>query len=164
METMNRKEFLKNLGLSSATLMALYCMGNLTACSSKSDPQPAPPTGTTPTPPTSTTPTPPPASTKVDFTLDLNQNDYKNLKDNGEFIIKDGIIVARAKDGTFVALSAACTHEGTNVTLKDNLLNCSNHGSNFNLDGSVKNGPAATALKKYNIAFNATALTVRVFE
>jgi cytochrome b6-f complex iron-sulfur subunit len=51
---MNRAEFLRSLELSSATLMAMYCMGGLTACSNEG-PQPDTSSGT------------------VDFTLDLNE-------------------------------------------------------------------------------------------
>ncbi|WP_345249689.1 hypothetical protein [Nibrella saemangeumensis] len=36
--TMNRGDFLRSLGLSSAALMSLYCMGGLTACSSNEVP------------------------------------------------------------------------------------------------------------------------------
>jgi hypothetical protein len=71
--TMNRAAFLRSLGLSSAALMSIYCLGSVTtACTSKKeDPQP--------------TPNPNPGSQKVDFTLDLtaaannalNTNEYQ---------------------------------------------------------------------------------------
>ncbi len=73
---MNRGEFLRSLGLSSATLMAYYCMGTtLTACSSGStnDPTPAPgaSTGLTGNADTS--------KGAINFTLDLNSTDYSML-------------------------------------------------------------------------------------
>ncbi|MBC8109698.1 MAG: Rieske (2Fe-2S) protein [Verrucomicrobia bacterium] len=150
---MNRKEFLRNLGLSSASLMAVYCLGSVTSCSPESEnPTPTTPGGG--------------GSNKLDFTLDLNQTANAALKANGSFVIKDSIIIARANDGSFVALSKACTHQGTTVDFQpsNNRFNCSNHGSNFNLDGSVANGPAGTALKKYNTTFDANTQILRVFE
>lgn len=138
-EQVTRGQFLKELGLSGAALMAFYCLGGISACKSSSDPSPST-TGTT----TGTT------STGIDFTLDLTTTDYKGLKTSGGFVYKDDIIIANA-NGTFVALSKACTHEGTTVTYRNasNDIYCSNHGSQFNVDGTVKTGPAAAKLKVY---------------
>ncbi|MCY7353021.1 MAG: Rieske (2Fe-2S) protein [Cytophagaceae bacterium] len=147
---MNRTEFLKSLGLSSGALMAVYCMGTLTSCSSSKD-DPAPGTGTG----TGT-------GAKVNFTLDL-ANANKALATPGAFVIKDDIIIANAKSG-YVALSKACTHQGTTVEYQANndRFYCPNHGSNFSTTGSVINGPAASPLKSYKIELMGTNL--RVFE
>jgi cytochrome b6-f complex iron-sulfur subunit len=150
----SRAAFLRSLGLSSAALMSIYCLGTVTtSCSSKKE-DPAP------------NPGPGPGGQKVDFTLDLTTPSNDALNTNGGYIYpKDtSIIVARTKNGNFIALSKVCTHQGTTVNFQsaNDQIHCPNHGSNFNTDGTVKNGPAATALKKYNTTLTGTNL--RVYE
>jgi cytochrome b6-f complex iron-sulfur subunit len=150
---MKRSEFIRSLGMSSGALMAFYCMGGLTACSSeKGDPAPVKAPGTA----------------KVDVSVDLNSADYNKLKTNGEFVIlKDQpIIVARKNDGTFVALAKECTHQGTTVTYQaaNDRFNCPNHGSNFTATGSVINGPAASPLKQFKTELNTSTNILRVYE
>ncbi len=144
----SRAEFLRSLGLSSAALMAVYCMGTLTACSSNdgNDPAPAPP------------------SSNVDFTLDLNSADFSKLKTIGQFAYRNNIIVARVKDGSYVALSQACTHAGTAVQyrLNEDDFWCNNHGSEFGTNGSVQVGPATRALTMYKTALSADGNQLRV--
>jgi cytochrome b6-f complex iron-sulfur subunit len=152
----NRGAFIKDLGLSSGALMAFYCMGGLTACSSETEPAPVT------TPPASTTP--PPATTKIDFTLDLTSNDYKKLKIEGEYVYRDKIIIANAKGGKYVALTKACPHAGTDVQYrldKDDLW-CPNHGSEFSTTGKVNKTPAANGLIVYSTELKGDAL--RIFE
>ncbi|AQG81913.1 ubiquinol-cytochrome c reductase iron-sulfur subunit [Spirosoma montaniterrae] len=144
----SRAEFLRSLGLSSAALMAFYCMGTLTSCSSDSDdpaPAPAPPSN-------------------VDFTLDLTTSDFSKLKTIGQFAYRDSIIVARVKDGSYVALSKACTHQGTDVQyrLNEDDFWCSNHGSEFGANGVVQVGPAARALTVYKTALSTDGNRLRV--
>jgi cytochrome b6-f complex iron-sulfur subunit len=151
----NRGAFIKDLGLSSGALMAFYCLGGLTACSSENEPAPVPPPTTT---------TPPPATAKIDFTLDLTSNDFKKLKSEGEYVYKDKIIIANAKGGKYVALSKSCTHAGTDVQYrldKDDLW-CPNHGSEFSTAGKVNKTPAASGLVVYSTELKGDAL--RIFE
>ena len=65
-------------------------------------------------------------------------------------LLKGSLIIANA-NGTYVALSKGCTHAGTTVSYRSasNDMYCSSHGSQFNVDGSVKTGPAASGLKVY---------------
>ncbi|MFD2571347.1 ubiquinol-cytochrome c reductase iron-sulfur subunit [Spirosoma soli] len=151
---MNRGEFLRSLGMSSAALMSFYCMGTLTSCSSSSnnDPQPNPNPGT--------------GSGKVDFTLDLTTADYSKLKTDGEFVYKDSIIVARVKGGSYVALAKACTHAGTDVRYRlaqDDFL-CPNHLSEFSKTGAVENGPASQPLKVYKTVLTENGNKLQVTE
>jgi cytochrome b6-f complex iron-sulfur subunit len=159
---MDRKEFLKSLGLSSAALMAVYCLGTVTSCS------PAEENPTPGTKPTTGTPTGGGTTTggKIDFSLDLNATGNTGLKTNGGFLYVDSIIIARNNGGDFVALAKSCTHAGSTIKFipGSNNFNCETHGSNFNLDGTVAKGPAATSLKKYNTTFTAATNTLRVFE
>jgi cytochrome b6-f complex iron-sulfur subunit len=147
---MTRTEFIRSLGLSSGALMAVYCLGGLTACSNE-EPDPAPP-----------------ASDKLNVSLDLNSADYNPLQANGGFAIVKGkpIIVARKNDGSFVAVSKDCTHQGAQLTYQatNDRFNCSLHGSNFSTTGSVVNGPATSPLKQYKTELNSAGTTLRVYE
>jgi cytochrome b6-f complex iron-sulfur subunit len=144
----SRAAFLKSLGLSSAALMSIYCLGTgTTACTSKKE-------------------APTPGSPKIDFTLDLTTSANSALNTNGGYVYPTNapIIVARTKTGAFVALSKVCTHQGSIVSFlsADDQFSCPNHGARFGLDGTVKRDPATVALKKYNTTLTGT--TLRVFE
>jgi len=73
--------------------------------------------------------------------------------------------VALAKGKKYVALSKACTHQGTTVdyrSAQDDIF-CSNHGSRFALDGAVTNGPATKALTAYKteLSTDGNKLTIK---
>jgi cytochrome b6-f complex iron-sulfur subunit len=148
---MTRAEFIRSLGLSSGALMAVYCLGGLTACSNE-EPDPA---------------TPDPAK-GLDLSLDLTSADYSKLQTNGEFAIVKGqsIIVARKNDGSFVAVSKDCTHQGAQLVYQagNDRFNCPLHGSNFSTTGAVVNGPAGAPLKQYKTELNSAGTTLRVYE
>ncbi|WP_373552733.1 ubiquinol-cytochrome c reductase iron-sulfur subunit [Haliscomenobacter sp.] len=98
----------------------------------------------------------------VDFTLDLNASENAVLNNNGGFLVKNGVIVARTTGGTYIAVAAACTHEGTIIQYQGNNSRffCPNHSSTFSESGGVLNGPATTALKQYKTELSGTNLRV----
>jgi Rieske Fe-S protein len=63
----------------------------------------------------------------------------------------DKVIVTRPTEGEAVAFSAACTHQGCTVAPDDEQLSCPCHGSQFELDGTVKKGPADKDLEPYAV-------------
>ena len=154
---MKRSEFIRNLGLSSGALMAVYCMGTLTSCTKEDTPLPA-----TNTNPSSTNP----ATGKIDFTLDLSLTANAPLTANGGFIYNDDILIAKVKSGAFIALSKVCTHVGTTVVYQKETddIYCPNHGSMYDLTGKVTKKPAPAALKMYSTDYNATTKKLRIFE
>ncbi|MEI7582632.1 Rieske (2Fe-2S) protein [Runella sp.] len=158
--TMKRGQFLRELGLSSSALLAFYCIGTtMTACSTgSSDPTPTT-TGTT----SGITGNADTAKGAISFTLDLTNSKYLTLKTAGNFVIVDSIIVANAK-GTLVALSKACTHEGTALSYRSaqNDFHCSNHGSEFSTTGAVEVGPATKALAVYQAQLSSDGNTLTV--
>lgn len=152
METaqLSRGQFLKQLGMSSAALMSFYCLGTgLTSCS-KDEADPTPTTGTGGTTGSTNSGVTGATSGAIDFTIDLTHTDFKKLKTEGEFVYVADIIIANAK-GSFVALSKACTHQGTTINYRSgtNDFLCPNHGSQFKTDGSVQKDPATKALTVY---------------
>ncbi len=134
---MDRKEFLQLLGLSVGGMVVASCLGGCTQESAE------------------------PAQ-DVDFTLDLNDNANAALRTNGGFLVRNGVIVARTTAGMFIAVAAACTHQGTIVQYQsaNNRFFCPNHGSNFTESGAVINGPATRPLRQYRTQLNGNILRV----
>ncbi|MDO3638454.1 QcrA and Rieske domain-containing protein [Mycolicibacterium arseniciresistens] len=65
----------------------------------------------------------------------------------GSGLIVDGVVVTQPSEGVFAGFSAVCTHAGCTVSeVVDGTIVCPCHGSRFNLDGSVANGPASRPL------------------
>ncbi|MFC6011929.1 ubiquinol-cytochrome c reductase iron-sulfur subunit [Nocardia lasii] len=61
----------------------------------------------------------------------------------GGGVIVGDTVVTQPTAGTFVGLSATCTHAGCKVaTVAKGTINCPCHGSRFGLDGAVQSGPA----------------------
>lgn len=66
----------------------------------------------------------------------------------GSGVIVDEVVVTQPSAGEFKGFSAICTHAGCTVNdVADGTINCPCHGSKFNLDGSVANGPASKPLE-----------------
>ena len=55
----------------------------------------------------------------------------------------------KENDGTFTALLLRCTHADNQLTPAGNGFKCTLHGSTFNSEGQVTNGPAERPLKRY---------------
>ncbi len=65
----------------------------------------------------------------------------------GGGVILSDVVVTQPIAGSFVGLSAECTHQGCKVTeISHGTIDCRCHGSKFNLDGSVAHGPATRPL------------------
>lgn len=137
---MQRRDFLNEIGLA----MAAACTCGLVACSKSSG--------------SNSVITP----TNVDFTVDLNSQ----LLSEGDFLVKNGVIVARTNssnaNSSFVAVSAACTHQGTilNYNEAQGKFICPLHGSQFSKSGTVLQGPAASNLRQYNVAITGSTLNI----
>ncbi|MFC0182842.1 ubiquinol-cytochrome c reductase iron-sulfur subunit [Pseudarcicella hirudinis] len=96
----------------------------------------------------------------------MNDATYVSLKTNGTGLVVGSVIVARTKDGDFIAVSKTCTHEGTTINF-DNASTgfiCPNHGSRFDRNGNVTLGPAAIALKQYKTSFDSASNILKVTE
>lgn len=65
---------------------------------------------------------------------------------------KPGIIVRKA-DGSFVALSAVCTHLGCIVQYREDLghIWCACHNGHFDLSGKVLSGPPPSPLQEFKV-------------
>jgi Rieske Fe-S protein len=66
----------------------------------------------------------------------------------GSGVIVDEVVVTQPSAGVFKGFSSTCTHAGCAVNeVAGGTINCPCHGSKFNLDGTVANGPATKPLE-----------------
>ena len=134
---MTRKEFISQVGISAALLLAPACITGLSSCKKKDQKKPR----------------------SIDFTLDVSTG---SLSANGGALVHDGVIVARTMGGSFIAIDSACSHEGTtiNYVSATNSFTCPNHGARYDANGNVLNGPATTSLQDYKTSLSGNSLRV----
>ena len=132
---MDRKEFLSQLGLGETAIFAAACMQSCSKTDNLSN---------------------------VDFTLDLTSSAYAALKSAGGYIITQGVIVALTTSNTYLAVSAACPHEGVNVQFQagQNQFYCAAHSSYFSSTGSRISGPAQRGLTQFKTTLTGNSLRV----
>lgn len=100
----------------------------------------------------------------VNFTLDLTQSANASLNSIGGALIANGVIVIRASNTVFEALSATCTHQGCTVGYDSSaaVVVCPCHGGTYNAStGAVLGGPPPSALTKYTATLSGNILTVK---
>jgi Rieske Fe-S protein len=80
----------------------------------------------------------------------------------GSGVIIDDVVVTQPSKGVFTGLSAICTHQGCTVNkVVDGTIDCPCHGSKFNLDGSVANGPAMQPLPARSISVQGDSIILQ---
>ena len=79
----------------------------------------------------------------------------------GSGVIVDKVVVTQPTAGVFKGFSSTCTHAGCTVNkIADGTIDCPCHGSKFNLDGSVANGPAQKPLASENISVQGDSIVL----
>lgn len=141
--TIDRKEFFRLVGVSFGTIVLQQC---LSGCNTGASPDPNP-----------TTPT--------DFSVNVNNGTFTALRNAGGFVRTNGVIIARTQQGGFIAVSQACTHEGTavNYIVSNNTFLCPNHGSVFSSEGEVQTGPATKPLTRYKTSYDPSTGDIRIY-
>lgn len=133
---MKRNEFISKIGIFSGIALATSCLASCQHESAK--------------------PTYP-----IDFTINLEDPKYLNLKTPTSFAFINEIIVAYTIHKTYIALAARCTHLGSLIAYYDSdILFCSKHGASFNTSGEVINGPATQNLVVYKTALTNSELRI----
>ncbi len=142
--TIDRQEFFRRVGTGVGAIWLMRC---LAGCTGEANGDPAPNGGR-----------------GIDFTLNLTEKANEILKTKGGYVVVNDIIVAQTKDGQFVAVSANCTHQNTQLTYRpvENLFYCPLHLSRFDTAGRVLNGPAVQSLTQFRVTYNTANQTVRV--
>ncbi|UTA66827.1 ubiquinol-cytochrome c reductase iron-sulfur subunit [Emticicia sp. 21SJ11W-3] len=135
-EKINRNQFLKQVGFTGTALFALY-----TASSCKNE------TGVTPI-------------SSNGITIDLTDAAYANLKKEGGYVIKSGIVIARY-NGNYVAATLTCSHEGRQqITFQNKEWYCTAHGARFDTSGKGLNSEGRAGLTVYKTAVSGNTLTI----
>lgn len=98
----------------------------------------------------------------IDFSIDLTNN----LLTVGASMVRSGVIVVRTNTGnfisSFIAFQVECTHAANPIVWNQaqQQFNCNLHGSVFNSNGAVVNGPANRPLRSYNLQLNGAELRI----
>lgn len=146
---MERKEFLRSLGAGAAFALTFPCLQGCSKDETTGEIKPVP--------------------ANIDFTIDLNSAEGDKLVDNGDFILKNDVVVAKNLEGEFIAASQICSHEAYDqvrfVAIDGGIFHCEVHGSRFSQTGSPLNqvdSATAKPLKIFNV--EVTDNILRVFE
>ena len=124
---MTRKEFLAKLGVGATFALTVPC---LSGCTKDAAAEPR----------------------DVDFIIDLNDPAYASLTATGEFVIDQGIVIARSIDGEIIAATVKCSHEGFDeIIYNDGEWFCTRHGARFSEDGEGLNNFGSNGLTIYQI-------------
>ncbi|MDL5200252.1 Rieske 2Fe-2S domain-containing protein [Streptomyces sp. ALI-76-A] len=80
----------------------------------------------------------------------------------GKVFSDEKVVVSQPTAGDYKAFSTICTHRDCPMTdLKEDVLSCSCHGSQFSItDGSVKKGPATEPLAAKQISVAGESITL----
>jgi cytochrome b6-f complex iron-sulfur subunit len=106
--------------------------------------------------------------TAIDGRIALRLADHPELaQPNGSAAIQpqgmsDPLFVLRNSDGTYSVLSPICTHRGCTVEVAGDRLECPCHGSMYDRQGKVLQGPAERALTKFAATVQGDRLVIEL--
>ncbi|MCL9803962.1 Rieske (2Fe-2S) protein [Flavobacterium amniphilum] len=105
-----------------------------------------------------------------DSDLIVDLKDFEIRKDNGvEYrkyiivhhdILKAPICVYRFDAQNYSALFMLCTHQGAELQVFGDKLQCAAHGSEFSNKGMVESGPAEKELRKFPVTIDNNSLKI----
>ena len=75
--------------------------------------------------------------------------------------LRFSLAVTRTSDTDFLVTGTECNHESCAVERRGDAWQCRCHGSLFDLDGTLRRGPATASLTTYDYQFDGTTLTIR---
>ena len=75
-------------------------------------------------------------------------------------LIKYPICVFRFNEREYTALWMRCTHQGNELRVFGDMLQCPAHGSEFDNRGDVKNGPAEVALRSFPVTIGKNQIRI----
>ena len=147
---MERKQFLRRLSAGAAFAIVFPCVHG---CSKDGNGDVAPEDKR-------------PIPTGIDFTIDLDAQEGEALQNNGGFILKEFVVVAKNLEGQYVAASQICSHQQTEevrfISNDGGIYYCSTHGARFDQTGKPLNSITSNPLKIFNTELAGNML--RVFE
>lgn len=105
-----------------------------------------------------------PGNGNNDLIIDLTDPDYAPLQEVGGyvFVSSEDLIIIRTGEEAYTVLTTVCTHQGCTVGFDSNTntLPCPCHGSLYDINGNVLNGPAPAPLAKYNATIDGSDLVI----
>lgn len=137
-----RRDFLKQLGLSGSALLAVYCAGSLSSCKSD-DVTPA----------------------VAQFTLNLDDAANAVLKTNGGYIIKNEVVIAKTTNGDYAAVSVLCRHENLKQVIYKKASNeffCTAHDARFDTKGTGLNDTGKKGIATYPVVVSDAGKTLTI--
>ena len=100
------------------------------------------------------------ANNKVAVPVSLFVNsDFQLVQPKGMYY---NIGLKKEKDGTYTALLLRCTHADNQLIPAGNGFKCTLHGSAFDNEGHVTNGPAERPLKKYPVQIESDQIIIHI--
>jgi cytochrome b6-f complex iron-sulfur subunit len=121
---MNRKEFIKSLGLGAAFVLTTNCFQS---CARE-------------------------FIGPIDFMLDLRDPKFQKLKTDGEYVVTSGVVVAKTTKGQYVAATVICSHEKRREVVYDqsnDIFFCTAHAAEYDLNGIGLNDNGRKGLTVY---------------
>lgn len=97
----------------------------------------------------------------ADFEIINNQKtEFKKYVVVQNELLKYPICVYRFSPTEYTALLMSCTHQGAELQVFGDKLQCAAHGSEFSNNGIVESGPANTDLRKFPIVIENNILKI----
>jgi Rieske Fe-S protein len=93
-------------------------------------------------------------------TVSNGKTDYKKYVIIQNEILQFPICVYRFNDSEYKALLMKCTHQGAELQVYGDKLQCAAHGSEFSNIGTVESGPANTDLRNFPITIENNTLKI----
>jgi len=139
---MDRKEFLEKMGIGAAFALTATCLGSCTKDQAA-------------------------VAKDVDFTIDLTDTKYDELRAPGGYIVENDIVIARSTAGSigYIAASITCSHNDLKEIIYDGSKEewfCTAHGARYTTEGEGLNAFGQGGLVVYNTSLDGD--TLRVFE
>jgi Rieske Fe-S protein len=149
-----RREFLKKSG--ALSVMSLFGVGFFTSCTTD-DMDPSNPTPNTPPDENNGI-----TATATSVTVDLDVATTLASTGGWTLVTESKVLIVNMGNNTYNALTSVCTHSqcDRNWSFSNNVFTCSCHGSRFDRQGAVVNGPATQALATYPTSIDNGVLTV----
>jgi nitrite reductase/ring-hydroxylating ferredoxin subunit len=90
-----------------------------------------------------------------DFVIGSNETkQFKKYLILNNDLLKFPICIYRFNETTYTALWMQCTHQGAELQVFGDQLQCPAHGSEFNNKGIMQNGPAENDLRSFPVTIN----------
>jgi cytochrome b6-f complex iron-sulfur subunit len=97
----------------------------------------------------------------VDFSLDLTTATNSKLNTTGNYVIANGIVIARISSTDFAAVTQVCSHENKpNVIFSNGGFYCTQHGATFSTTGVGTNANGSRGIQAYKTALTGTNLRI----